>query len=148
MIIGFSKPKKFNLFSWLIRKYQGKSYSHTFLVAKVPGVDRQVVFHATHIGVNCISYEAFHNHAEVVTEVNIPDDNLIDALTYCIDKLGSPYSFYALIAIALKLKLNGGEKKFICSELVGRALKLDIKDYDRVTPEEIETILKAKYAKN
>jgi uncharacterized protein YycO len=144
--VGFSRPKKRNVLSWLIMKVMGTNYSHTYLVFDVPATGQQVVMQANRRGVHCLEYSTFKKDNIIVDEINILNSNRNDALKFCIKHLGKSYSILTLFTIMFKIKFSDNKRRFICSELVARALKLDIPNLDTITPKEIRKILEERYA--
>lgn len=137
--IGFSRPKKLNPLSWAIMKYMKTEFSHTYLVFTVPSTGQRVVYQANRHGVNCVSYDVFKATNIIVDEIEIVEqERQTEALRFCIDNLGNSYSMWALFAIVLNIKFGDGTKRFICSELVARALNLNIKYLDTVSPKQIK----------
>lgn len=145
LAVGFSRPKKNNILSSLIMRFMKSNYSHTYLVFDVQSTGQRVVYQANRHGVTCIEYENFKKQNIILDEINILPENRATALKFCIANLGKPYSAITLFAILFNIKFGDGTKQFICSELVARALNLNIKNIDTVTPVEIRTILEEKY---
>lgn len=138
MIIITSTPKKWKLGAWLIRKYQGTSFSHVAMVREY------LVFQASNGMVNCTHLEVFLENHKVITTYNIPDSSIDMDFVY--KQLGKQYSTIQIVEIAIKyltgikILINNNNGKFICSEFVGKALKLDWVN-DHTTPAEIAIYL-------
>lgn len=141
MIIGFSRPKTYNPLSWAIMKFLGTTYSHTYIVFTVNSTGQQVVYQANRHGVNCIEYENFKKINVIIEEIPVSLNNRTSALKFCIDHLGKSYSILTLFAILFNVKFGDGTKYFICSELVARALGIERKNIDNITPLELKTII-------
>lgn len=136
--VGFSRPKKQTIFSKLIQLIQGTEYSHTFITFDVRSTGQKIIYHATHKGVNCLEYKTFQEDNIILDEIEIEsEESRTEALSFCISQLGKPYSLAAIFAILLNIKFGDNTKSFICSELVARALKLDLNKLDLVTPRDI-----------
>lgn len=140
MIIATSAPKKWKVGAELIKWYQGGTkYSHVLILKD------DLVFQASHGNVNCQHIDVFLQNNDICDVFTIEED--------CIDfefvkkQLGKPYGFLQLVNLALKFFFNArifkkdGDQKFICSEFVGKALKLKwVNDF--TTPKEIIEYLK------
>jgi hypothetical protein len=146
MIFGFSTPKKPAFTSWALRKYMGTDYSHVYMKMYNPYIGKYVVFEASYGDVHCQTYTNFLVGNKVLAEFdgNLKPNEAKEAIKFVYDQLEKPYSYWAIIGIGLstlfKTKIGkDGDKKFICSELVARALphlfKFEGKDY--LTPRDI-----------
>jgi len=142
--VGFSRPQKFNIVSWLIRLYQGMSeFSHTYLQFNMDKIDRDVVYEASHGDVHFEELTNWSKRNKIVDEftLEITDEHKLDLMRFCIDNSNKPYGFLTLIGILLKAKIGKDDNQsFICSELVSKALKLDGAN-DFLTPQEVHDIL-------
>ena len=140
--IGFSRPKKFKIFSWIIQKILKTNYSHTFLVFDVKSTGQKVIYQANIKGVNCLEYENFKKDNIILDEIYISNEKKQkNVLKFCISQLGKPYSVIALFAILFNIKFGDKTKSYICSELVSRALNLPLDRPDLVTPRDIREYL-------
>lgn len=138
MIIATSTPKKFELFSVIIKWYQGTNFSHVLII------DGDLVYQASHLNVNCWYLETFTDANTIISSYNVPDSTV--DMEFVKEQLGKGYGIGQIFDIAWKvitgIKLKGnGDKKFICSEYVGKALRLPWVD-DYTTPEDIDEYLK------
>lgn len=143
--VGFSRPKKPNIVSNIIMKFMGTKYSHTYLVFDVNSTGQRIVYQANRNGVHCLEYEHFKTVNTIIDEINVLPENRTEALRYCISKLGKSYSFLTLLAVYFNIKFGDGTKRFICSELVARALNLQVSNLDTITPVELRQILEKQY---
>lgn len=139
MIIATSTPKGFKLGAEIIKWYQGTEFSHVLIL------EEDLVYQASHGFVNCWHIEVFMEQNNMITVYEIPD-SAVD-MEYVKSQLGRKYSVMQILKIAVyalthfKFKKDNGNKSFICSELVGKALRLPwVNDY--TTPEEIDDYLK------
>lgn len=142
MIVGFSRPKKFNLISNLIRLWQGWTpYSHVFMVINFEG--RQLVAEASHGDVHLLSMKNFYEKNEVVYTKNMTIDRsgLID---FIIQNLQNKYGFLTILKIMFGLK-DGENDSYICSEFAAKA----ISDYlpkdmnlNTITPKQLYELLR------
>lgn len=138
MLIATSTTRKWKPFSALIKWYQNTEYSHVFILSD------NLIYQASHTSVNCYYVDNFIKENKIITSYEVPD-HLVD-LEYVKKQLGKPYGVGQIFKLAfmvltgIKLKQNG-DKRFICSELIGKALKLEwVNDY--TTPAEIDSYLK------
>lgn len=136
--LGFSYNS--NPLSWLMKKKMGTQYSHVFLLFDCNG--EQLVLQATRHGVNAMSYAVFQQENKVVALVALQDqDKIKKAYHYCVSMLGTPYGFLDIIAIALGIHYEDGEKTLICSEYVARALDFEPgKLPDSITPKDLQNL--------
>jgi len=139
MIVGFSYPRSFKFSSWLITKVLGTKYSHTFLIFNI--FENNIVFEADRYGVRAVNLELFLKKNYVIKNKVMEDTTAMDGLKYCLNHLGKKYSFISNFAILFGFKFKDNERKFICSELVARAIGINIKNLDLVTPKDIEYYL-------
>lgn len=139
MFIGFSRPRKFKPLAATIMWWMGTNYSHVFFCMEPEGLDRSIVIHANHKGVNIDSLSNFCEKNKLVHIIKVRDEEQANnAMRFAIDHLGKPYGFLSMIAIFLGIKFGDGKKTMICSELVARAFKLgEGFDYNKITPEDI-----------
>lgn len=148
MIIATSSPIKWKIGAELIKWYQGTTFSHVLII------DGDFVYQASQGYVNCMHIDNFLKHNKLIHQYNIPD-NIVD-MDFVKSQLGKEYGFYQLAVIVILSTLKSvfsfirfryrgnGDQKFICSEFVGKALKLDWVD-DLTTPAEINNYLRGMY---
>lgn len=142
MIIATSCPNKFKIGAELIKWYQGGTkYSHILIIKD------DLVFQASHGLVHSAHIDNFL-HDNVIIDFYEINDNLID-IDFVHRQLGKKYGFLQLFVIPIvkliKLKWEGnGDQRFICSEFVGKALKLDWVD-DQTTPKDIDDFIRGNY---
>lgn len=140
MIIITSSPTKWKIGAEIIKWYQGTNYSHVALID-----NDDLVYQASHGYVNVWNFDVFMESNDVISVYEIPDE-AVD-MDYIKSHLGRKYGFDQILRIAfyvltrIKLKSNG-EKRFICSELIGKALRLSWVD-DYTTPEQIDEYLRS-----
>ena len=144
MIIATSSPIKFKIGAELIKLYQGTNFSHVLII------DGDLVYQASHGLVNCMHIDNFLKSNKIITFYEI-DNSLVD-MEFVKQQLGKEYAYNQILLIPIlklvKAKLNGNNNnKFICSEYVGKALRLEWVD-DLTTPLEIDNYLKTHYIKN
>lgn len=143
IVIGFSKPRKPMIGSSIIQKFDGDApFSHVYLKVYTPYADRELVYQASHGYVNCITFWNFASGNKPVAEFayEIREERHKEAVRYCMDRLGRPYSYIGLLKIAWKklmgrVKNGDGEQSYVCSELAARALPEFFRgDSDYATP--------------
>lgn len=153
IIVGFSRPKKWNILSYLIMKFQRTNYSHVYVKFRSESLNRDLIYQASGLQVNFVGSSLFYEHHIVVGEfeLEISAEIYKKTLQFSVDKAGSPYSMKQLFNILLytftgKSILKDGRNAYICSELVGEILSDNFKividkDLDIVTPKDIYKIL-------
>lgn len=145
MFVGFSRPIKFRLFSWLTMKFERVNFSHIYIRFYDKYLCRWIVLEASHGEVHFESFENWSQKNERVHEFFIKSNPAFVRSIYLfgLDRLQRPYGFLQILIIAIKqltgLKLiTDGEKSYICSELVAQALRIEFdKPLDFVTPKDI-----------
>lgn len=139
MIIATSAPKKFKIGAELIKLYQNTEFSHVLIIKD------DVVYQASHGFVNAVYIENFLDDNKIFSQYSIPDESV--DMDFIKKQLGKPYSYKQIFNIAteflfgIKFFGRNGNQQFICSELVGKALKLDWVD-DNTTPAQINEYLR------
>lgn len=152
--IGFSRPKKFMILSWLIRKIQRTEYSHVYIKFQSDKYKRNLVYQASGLQVNFVGEEVFKDHCEIVKEcsIQVSDEIYTKMMTFAIDRAGYPYSIEQLFNIVIYMitgkarTFSDGRSGYVCSELVGEMLRTILgvlikKDLDIVTPKDIYNAL-------
>lgn len=160
LFIGFSRPKKFKLLSWLIRKVEDTDYSHVYIKFYSIALDRWLYYEAGGLMVRFCGKETFSDRNLVISEFKIDLDGDVynKTIAWCIDNCGKPYGIiqlagmgwvYFVKSITGKDKRNpfrDGKSSQVCSEMVGYALKengiIDIEeDLDLAGPKKIYNIV-------
>jgi len=150
IIIGFSRPKsKLAISSYVIRIAENSAYSHAYLRWYSNGIERDMVYHASHGMVHFISGNRFDAEAITVSkyEISLTDEQFKSVMQKCVDLAGTKYGTLQLLGMALE-KITGiknpfrdGNQTFVCSELVGEVLRqlfnIDT-DLERAGPKELE----------
>lgn len=144
IIIGFSKPKKDNIVSKLIRAADGVAFSHTYMAIYSNSTSRWLYYHASGTQVHFLGEEMFHHKNDVVDSfiVTISDADRIKIMQHAIDTIGMPYGIKQLIGmgivracgflgVSVRNPFRDGRQTYVCSELMGEVLKmLNIIDVD------------------
>ena len=139
MIIATSSPIKWKVGAELIKFEQGTSFSHVLIIKG------DLVFQASHGYVNCVHIDNFLLDNKIINTYDVPDESIDMDFVY--KQLGKKYGVIQILEIALKyltgikILINNRNNQFICSEYVGKALRLDwVTDF--TTPLEIDNYLK------
>lgn len=143
--IASSEPINKKIGSEVIKFYQKTNYSHVLIIVN------DIVFQASHGRVNVFHITEFLSENKIVDSIEI-DHSECD-FEFMFKTLGRRYGFIQLYKIAAKYLLltkikiiknfkykDNGEKYLICSEYVGRFLKLPWVN-DLTSPAEIITYL-------
>ena len=141
MIVATSTPIKWKIGANLIQWYQGTKFSHVLIIYE------DLVFQASHGYVNCWHIDNFMAENKIVNFYEVPE--VAVDMDFVHKQLGKEYStmqvFLLPIIKLIENKYKGnGDQKFICSEFVGKALKLDWVD-DLTLPIEIDKYLRETY---
>lgn len=171
--VGFSRPQKFNIFSILIRLFEGRGFqlcefSHVYIKFWSDTYKRWLIYQASGLVVNFESVQSFEAHAKTIRlfELEVADSDLIAAIQFCIDRLGKPYGLKQVLGIAwvyIQRRLfervvpnpfADGELTEVCSSIAARLLAEPLKkdlgavDFEVIGPrylcDLIEYKLKAK----
>jgi hypothetical protein len=139
MIVATSTPRTWKIGSELIKFWQKTEFSHVLIIKD------DLVFQASHGYVNCTYLDTFLSENKIISKY-VVEDEFVD-FGFVKSQLGKKYSFWQLVMIPvckwLKVKWSGnGDSSFICSEYVGKALRLDWVT-DLTTPKEIDDYLKS-----
>ncbi len=136
-----------SLISRLIRWYLGTPYSHVALIVESESIGRSLVYEANWSGVVFKNMPTWAKKNEVIYchDIDISKRRLSELFTFCIDNLGKKYGYVTLLSILFKGK-GDGDRTFICSELLYRALEDEMKHVhkrsDLVTPKDIYEAIK------
>lgn len=159
LIIGFSKPKKFKLFSWIIRKIQKTPFSHVYIRFYSSKYERWLVYQASATSVNFIEFKRFSDINEIIKEFEIPASETAknNVVQKAIDLVGAPYGVKQVIGIGIVELLKdfnihienplAENNAWVCSEVVAEVLKelnMDLQiDLNKVTPKDIFLFLES-----
>jgi len=145
--IVFSRPTKFELFSWLIRKVQGTPYSHAAIL-----VDGRLLYQSTRIGVHSTDFAEFEKtHVVWKKPIATKTTGLIGvnyALGWLDGCIGCEYSqaqFVGFIFPKLRPLVINKRARRICSEFAadflqdccGVKVQKSMATNDFVTPKDI-----------
>lgn len=145
----FSRPQKWTLFSWLIRKWIKRHYSHCCIA--IPHGDYWLITEASYGEVHCISELNWRKKNKVVDKVYLQLDHE-ESETFklrMIDSLQKPYGFKTIVGVMLRGVFGIGQdhnKSFTCSEYAAYLLpqRIDNKLGDYIRPDDVEDLLNGK----
>lgn len=136
VVIGFSKPRKWKPFSWIIMAGFNIPYSHTYIRLYASSYDRQLVYQASSTMVNFMNVETFNEEAEVIREfdVQLSDDSYTEMMRFAIDNCGKSYGvkdcfglayvrLMELLGKSVQNPFADGNKTYVCSELIAEVLR-------------------------
>lgn len=134
--IGFSKPKKWKPFAWLIMKAYGIPYDHVYVRVHSDKYNRDLIYQASKMMVNFMGLDVFLADNEVVKEfeVDMSPEAITAMMQFAIDNAGKPYGTVEavglgivrvaeLLGFTIKNPLGDGGTTYVCSELAGFILK-------------------------
>jgi len=151
LIIGFSRPKDFKIFSFGVRLQQGwTDYSHVFISLLDTRTNKDIVYEASHGDIHPIELTNFKKRVIITEEYkfNISEEQAVRILEFCQDSFQKKYGFLTILGIALNSDAGkDGDKTFICSEFAARILEVaelidDVYDVEAITPKEINGLIK------
>lgn len=157
--IGFSRPKKWKPFSWLIMKGYGIPYSHVYIKFFATKYNRFLIYQASSSMVNFMNPGTFQEEAEVVfeRELQISPEARAELIAFAIDNCGKPYGVkecfgLAIVRIAelfgkeISNPFDDDDRTLVCSELAAMILRDCVgmklpKDPDDMTPKDMYEFL-------
>jgi hypothetical protein len=150
IVVGFSKPKTFKPYAWLIMFGYGVPYSHVYVKLESKTFDRTLIYQASSTMVNFMNEATFNEHNEVVREFTLDVPELIkrSVIQYSIDQVGKPYGVKEAFGLAIirlgeilgqrwKNPFADGHQSFVCSELVADILIDVLWDQSGIVPDDI-----------
>lgn len=147
IIVGFSTPKKFNLFSWLIKKVGKSDFSHAYISYWDKEAERWVVYQASGLKVNFESLINFRKREIRVAEFEVPvsEKTFKKIRGFAIDNVGAGYAVLKILGFPWVLLCRSLGKKvknpftekgtFFCSDLDTVILEEIVKDGDTLDPD-------------
>jgi hypothetical protein len=162
--IIYTKSKlRFALFSWLVRLFTWRKYSHVALEVTIPKFN-PMIYQASQSMTHLMSEEIFKKRHTIVKthELLVPTNLYHNMITNMSNQLGQPYAMLQNIGIGLAIILswigikikNPWSGGLNCSELIYTELLVPMlgkeatKDPQLVTPDEIDEIVEEKCQKN
>lgn len=158
---GFSRPKVWKPFAWLIMTAYTIPYSHSYIKIYSEKYDRYLIYQASSTMVNFMNMETFNEEALVVheTQVEVSPEQRSKILRYSIDNCGKPYGVKEVFGMGwvrinqwfgkeIQNPFSDQDKTLVCSELTSIVLRdcLNIKlpkDPDDMTPLDVYQLLSA-----
>lgn len=132
IIIGFSKPKKFKIFAWIIMKLWNRPYDHVYCKFHSDTYQRDIIYQASKTMVNFMGTNVFLEENIIYKEfnLNINDVQYIELMQFAIDNAGLLYGIIPAIGLGIqqlvwdllqkyiKNPFANGEKGWFCSKLI------------------------------
>ena len=155
IVVGFSRPKKFKAFAWLIMKGFGTPYDHVYIKFHSDSYDRDIIYQASKMMINFMGGKLFNDENIVVKEfdIEITPDSKKAMMQFAIDNAGKPYSMKEIFGLAwVKINswfgrkipnpLRDGNDAYVCSVIATYILEnyagKDIPgDFEDVTPKDL-----------
>jgi hypothetical protein len=155
LTVGFSKPKKWKPFAWLIQKAFNISYDHVYIKIYSESYERDLIYQASGLAVNFMGSDVFDsiNDTVVAFELEVSCENRKAMVQFAIDNAGKPYGLKEILGLAyvriaelcgktVKNPFKDGAHTYVCSELVSYMLQqydgaVLPKDYEDMTPKDV-----------
>lgn len=156
--IGFSRPKTWKPFAWLIMAGYDIPYDHVYVKFYSDSYARDIIYQASSTMVNFMSPTIFYGNNISVKEFefDITPEKKIEMIQFCIDNAGVPYGKLQVLGL-IWVRLNDlvgkkilnpfrdGRASEVCDEIAAFILKfVDINvdvDLDTLNPKELYEIL-------
>lgn len=139
IVVATSAPNKWKIGAEIIKIYQNTKFSHVLVIKD------GVVYQASRGEVHTVPFATWRLENTMIDIYLIPD--IAIDMDYVKSQVGIKYGYLQLFRIGIKyftgivLKKNNGDSRLICSEYVGRALRIEwVNDY--TSPMEINNYLK------
>lgn len=139
--IGFSRPKKWKPFAWLIMIAYGIDYDHVYVKIRSDKYGRDLIYQASSVMVNFMGTDVWGANNDVVAEfeIEMSDENYVKMMQFAIDNAGKPYGIKQIVGLAwVRVCQLAGRKvsnpfaddgaTFVCSEIGACVLQ----DFDGV----------------
>lgn len=157
--IGFSRPKIFKPFAWVIMKTYNIPYDHVYVKFHSDSYSRDIIYQASSMMVNFMSPVIFELNNVIVDEfsLEISDSNKIKMMQFAIDNAGKPYGLMEALGLGIvrvaeifgktiKNPFKSDGQTYVCSVLAGYILdnydNLNISaDYESISPLMLHTYL-------
>lgn len=135
--------KKIAFFSWLIRVLWQTEYSHTAIGFHSNKYDKDLIYHASGVGLNFSSMSVFNSQHTLVYKKTLEVSDVVydSIISKAIDLSGTKYGILQSLGVGLayvKVRLGigksnpfkDGRSKWICSEWVAEVLSMIYPDYN------------------
>ena len=136
IVVGFSKPKKWKPFAWLIMKGYSIPYDHVYLKFHSDSYDRDIIYQASKTMINFMGTEVFESENYIYREfsISLSEENYKTLMQFAIDNAGKPYSFREAIGLGIaricsffgkKIEnpLKRGNREYVCSVIAAYVLQ-------------------------
>lgn len=145
--IGFSTPKDFKLFAWLIKKVLKAPYSHVYISFFSSYYNRKIIYQASGVAVNLIGEPRFNDIEIIIAEFPLPvsEDLQKELVQSAIDTTGIPYGIRHVVGLVIYMiarkigyKISvpfKNDSTLVCSQLAAKVLKEVLKLYPSLDPE-------------
>lgn len=159
--VGFSKPKKMNLFAAAIIFLFRTKFDHVYIKFHSESYEKDLIYQASKMIINFMGTNVFNSENDVIEEfeVSISDENLKSMIQFAIDNAGKSYSVREAIGlgvvrvikniygITVNNPFKDGTNKYVCSVLVSYILtnftdKNTIGDFQEMAPIDVYNFLK------
>lgn len=162
IIVGFSYPKKWKIFAWLIQTIYGTPYDHVYIKFHSSTYDRDIIYQASKTMINFMGTSVFESENSIYKEfeVEISPQNKVDLMKFAIDNAGKPYSIkeafglgivriFALFGKKIENPWKDGNDGYVCSILAAYVMENylgeDIEgDFEDISPKDIYDFLLSK----
>ena len=124
LVIGFSKPKKFKPFAWLIMKCDKAPFSHGFVKFKSDSWGTEFIYQSSGHKTNFMGGKAFRQINLIVEEYQLEIDQETEAQVgrLCVEREGRPYPVMQVVGKGLvklgfkKNPFSNGDEMSDCIE--------------------------------
>lgn len=125
--VGFSRPKKWKLFSAAIMLTEGTHFSHSFISWHCENIDRRKVYEAVGSGSRKISNTRFKDKALVtdIFQFEVGKETLFKIDQFTHDEAGTPYGFKHIVGLAIMRATNSFYRLIGSSKRIGNIFKDD-----------------------
>lgn len=163
IVIGFSKPKRWKIFAWLISALWKTEYDHVYVGFYFDKYERNVIYQASRMSVNFMEKSNFTQDNIIVKEytVSITPENKIKMMQFAIDNSAKAYGIKSAIGLGLvriasffgkKIKnpFADGGSTYICCELAAVIMEQFTgakfpEGRDEISPKDVDTYLAAQF---
>jgi hypothetical protein len=134
IIVGFSRPKTWKPFSWLIMTAYDIPYDHVYIKWHSDKLNRDIIYQASGTMVNFMSAQFFANNY-VIDEFQLPitPQNKLSMIQFAMDNAGLSYGIKECFGLAwvricslfgrtVNNPFKADGNTYVCSELVGYIL--------------------------
>lgn len=132
--VGFSRPKTWKPFAWLIMASYGIPFDHVYIKWHSGKLERDIVYQASGTMVNFMGQQFFDNNVSVDEfEIPITPENKLAMIQFAMDNAGKPYGIKECFGLAwvricalfgkkVKNPFKSDGSTYVCSELAGYIL--------------------------